>query len=127
MANIEVRKPIGSPIDEMLDPRIVKTTRYPLVFASGTTVKSFTINANALTHTIVLKMPGFSGANPTATLSIENSDDDEIYTNGGMVESSSHVMAAEKPLIGDNTVKVTLSVDPLSDGTAYVTIYLKGK
>ncbi|MCK4788127.1 MAG: hypothetical protein KAV87_30570 [Desulfobacteraceae bacterium] len=110
-----------------LHKTLMKTDRTALAFASGDTVKSFTINANALTHTIVLEMSGFSGANPTATLSVENSDSVEIYSNSGMAENADHVMAAEKPLVGDNTIKVTLSEDPLSDGTAHVSLYLRGE
>lgn len=106
---------------------LTKTYRVPLAFVSGDTVKSFVVDANALTHTIILEMPSFSGAVVTGTLSVENADGNEIYTNGGMVENDTHVMFAERPLVSSNTVKVTLSTDPSSNGTAYVSMYLKGE
>lgn len=126
-ANVTAKKPIGTDAGRYIYGDLVKIDRQSLAFATGDTVKSFTINANALTHTIILEMPTFSGAVVTGTLSIENADSNEIYTNGTMAENTDHVMATEKPLTGDNTIKVTLSTDPLSSGTAYVTVYLKGE
>lgn len=103
-----------------------KTDRIPLVFASGDTVKSFTIDIIADLTRIVFEMPNFSGAEVTGAVSIENSDGKQIYNKDGMIESETHVRAVNEPLIGENTVKVTLSTDPLSDGTCYVTLYVKG-
>lgn len=126
MADVTTKRPTGAAIVRRLHRTLVKTDRYTLAFTSGDTVKSFTINAVALTHTIVLEMPTFSGAVVTGTLSIENSDSNEIYSNGGMAENTDHVMVTEQPLVGDNTIKVTLSTDPLSSGTCYVSMYLMG-
>jgi len=103
-----------------------KTDRQPLAFATGDTVKSFTISANALTHTLVVEIPTFSGAVVTAICSIENSDSKEIYASSSLSEGSTNVIATEKPLVGENTVKITLSTDPLSSGTCYVAMYLRG-
>jgi hypothetical protein len=125
MANVNViQLPDGS--GKWLYKTLHKTDRYALSFESGDTVKSFTINARALTHTIILEMPSFSGAVVTGTLSIENSDDNEIYSNGSLAENTIHVMTTEIPLVGDSTVKVTLSGDPLSSGICYVSMYLRG-
>lgn len=103
-----------------------KTPRRELAFVSGDTVKSFTINASAITHTLVVEIPSFSGATITAICSIENSDGTEIYASSSLSENSTNVIATERPLVGDNTVKITLSSDPLSSGSCYVTIYLRG-
>lgn len=106
---------------------VIMVGKRMLAFASGTTVKSFILKATAFTHTIVLVVPTFGSASPTATLSIENSDGDEIYRNAEMAESVTHVMVTTKPLVGDNTFIVTLSTDPLGDGVCEVTVYLTDK
>ena len=116
---------IKSSIQENIDT-IEMVPRTAIAFESGDTVKSQVINTNALTNRIVLTMPTFSGAVVTATLSIENSDGEEIYSKGGLVESGTHVMITEVELVGDNTFKVTLSTDPLSSGICYLSVYLKG-
>lgn len=126
MADVDVRK-IGTLRDDMINPTLVKAPRTSLVFATGDTVKSFTINANAFTHTMILEMPAFSGAVVTGTLSIENADSVELYSEAGLAENTDHIMFAKRPLVGDSTVKVTLSEDPVSDGTCYVTLYLTGE
>jgi len=130
MADVEARRPIGNDAGRYIHGNLIKTGRKALVFASGDTVKSFTINANALTHSIIFEMPTFSGAAVTGTFSIENSDGKELYSNGGVAEGAVDMKfpedSIERPLVGDNTVKVTLSTDPLSDGTVYVTMYLQG-
>ena len=106
--------------------KIVLTSREALAFTSGDTVQSFTINeSSATTHTIILEMPDFAGAVVTGTLSIENVNGTEIYSNSGLAENTTHVMSAVKPLVGLNTVKITLSTDPLSSGTCYVSLYIK--
>lgn len=103
-----------------------KTARTPLVFASGDTVKSFTIETTGTLKKIVFEMPTFSGASVTGAVSIENSDSVEIYEKTGMIENDVHVRTVDELLVGENTIKVTLSTDPLSDGTCYVTLYLEG-
>ncbi|MCK4814688.1 hypothetical protein KA005_02870 [bacterium] len=100
--------------------------RTELAFVSGETVKSQVIRANALVNRIVLTLPAFSGATVTATLSIENPDGEEIYSKGSLVEDESHVIITEVPIIGDNTFKITLDTDPLSSGTCYLTVYVRG-
>lgn len=104
------------------------TDRYPLAFVTGATVKSFTIALTAVVKRIVLEMPAFSGANPTSKFTIENSNSKEIYESPStvMVEDEIHVISTSIPLAGEYTIKVTLSTNPLSSGTAYVTLYLEG-
>ena len=123
-ADVKVIKPRGANAERYIYKELVMVDRQPLAFTSGDTVKSFTINTNALTHTMILEMPSFSGAVVTGTFSIENSDGNEIYSESGLAENTNHVMFAVRPLTGDNTIKVTLSTDPLSSGTCYVSMYL---
>ena len=117
---------IDSKITFSLATKLAMTDRYGLAFNSGVTVKSFDLYAIALTHTIVVTMPTFSGATVTGTFSIENSYGEEIFSQGSLAESTVHVITQETPLVGKNTIKITLDTDPLSDGTVYVTMYLKG-
>lgn len=111
-----------------LHDKLVKTERTAMSIVSGTTVYSFTINATANLKRILLEMPAISGASPTAKLTIENSDSKEIYESPStvMVKDDDHVMITNVPLVGTNTVKLTLSTNPLSSAIAYVTIYLEG-
>lgn len=105
---------------------IQKTPRWPLVFASGDLSKEFTIEATGTVKRTVLEMPVFGSATVTGGLSIIDSDDVTIYDKTGMAEDDKHVRLVDEPVVGNNTVKVTLDTDPLSDGTCYVTLYLEG-
>jgi len=94
--------------------------------AADATVASFTIQAWALTHTILLKLPDWTNA-VTATISIDNPNGDEIYSNDTLARNTTHVMAVVKPLAGTNTVKVTLSGVPGgTGGDVETTLYLIG-
>ena len=107
---------------------LIKTERTALVFASGETVKSFTILTWAKITRIIFEMPSFAGAVVTGVVSIENSDGKEIYASAAGAENNTHVYSPDPgvPLVETNTVKVTLNTDPLSDGTCYVTMYIEG-
>ena len=109
-----------------LHKSLIKTARTSLAFTTGKTVLFFTIQAWANLKMIVFEMPTFTGAVVTGTVSIENSDSKEIYSKGLMAEAITHVRTVDIPLTGQNTVKVTLSTDPLSTGTCYVTLYVEG-
>jgi len=111
-----------------LHEALVKTERTALAFVSGDTVKSFTLTATAKATRIVFEMPAFSGAVVTGVVSIENSDGKEIYASASGAEDDTHIYSPDPaiPIVGTNTVKATLSTDPLSSGTCYVAIYLEG-
>ena len=113
---------------KQLHKTLMKTPRKALAFVSGDTMKSFTIEAWALVHKIIFEMPAFSGGVITGVVSIENSDSKEIYKSEPYNENDVHKIPLDptEPLVGVNTVKVTLNTDPLSDGTCYVTFYLRG-
>ena len=116
------------PINETL----AKTEREELAFVSGDTVKSFNITVSAKLLQVIFEMPSFSGAVVTGVFSIENSDGVEICTTAAisttLAENTVHQLSLDPAivLIGTNTVKVTLSTDPLSSGSCYVTLYLEG-
>jgi len=105
-----------------------KTDREALEFASGDTVKSFTVTASGEVIFILVEMPTFSGAVVTGVCSIENSDGVKISSSPTCAENTVTPFSVEPaiPLVGTNTVKITLNTDPLSSGTCYVTMYLKG-
>lgn len=111
---------------QKLNPNLQKTDRTALAFVSGDTVKSFTIKAWAKAIMVVFEMPVFSGAVVTGTISVENQDSKEIYSAGTKAENTVHVITTDIPIVGENTVKVTLSTDPLSSGTCYVSMYVEG-
>ena len=102
-----------------------KSSKEELVFATGETVKSFTIVGTHRVNRIILEMPVFAGAVVMGVLTIENEDGVEIYASADASEDNTHVYSPDKgiPLVGINTVKLTLSTDPLSSGTCSVTLY----
>jgi len=120
--------PIGDGAGKKIHDSLYQTARKSLAIVSGTTVYSYTIEATGHAERIVLEMPTISGATCTAKLTIENSDTKEIYESPStvMAENDTHVMVTSVPLVGTNTVKLTLSTNPLSSATAYVSIYLEG-
>jgi len=104
--------------------------RQTISIVSGTTVYNFTVDATAYCTKISLVMPALSGAVVTGVVSIENYNDDPVYESSACAENDDHILTPEgkgAPLVGDdNDVKLTLSTDPLSTGTAYITLYLDG-
>jgi len=112
-----------------LHEKLVKTARATISIVSGTTVyTAATIKASGLATRIILVMPALSGAVVTGVVSIENSDANVIYESAVCAENDTHILAPDPgvPIVGTNTVKLTLSTDPLSAGTAYATLYLEG-
>ena len=120
--------PLPDGAGKKIHDSLYQTPRQAISIVSGTTVYSFTIEANCYAERIVLEMPAISGAVCTAKLTIENRDSKEIYESPStvMAENDTHVMITSVPLVGTNTVKLTLSTDPLSSATAYVSIYVEG-
>lgn len=105
---------------------LARTPKTALAFGASDTVKSFTLEIAALTHTIIVIIPNWTNA-VTAVLSIENADSDEVFSSGPLFEDSTHDIITEVPLIGLNTIKLTLSGAPGgSGGTANVTVYIQG-
>jgi len=108
---------------------IKKTTARSLTFAAADTTKSFTIEANAWVHSVLVTTPNWAN-NSTATLTIVNADSKTIYTAAALAESTDHVLQdfvgfGYLPLSGTNTFTLTLSGAPGgTGGVATVTIYL---
>jgi len=104
-----------------------KTIEDTQSFAATGTTKSWTLTANALTHTIIVDVPDFTNG-ITVTLSITNSDSHEIYASAALAENTLHVIKAEVPLVGANTILLTLSgVAGGSGGDVKTTFYLQGR
>ena len=110
-----------------LDETLMKTDREELAFVSGDTVKSFTLSVSAKLEYVVIEMPTFSGADVTGVLTIENSDGVEFSESPVCEENTVNPfpLSPATPMIGTNTVKITLSTDPLSSGSCYVTMYFE--
>ncbi|GAG97988.1 unnamed protein product, partial [marine sediment metagenome] len=73
---------------------------------------------------IIVKCGACSGANPTATVAIDDNADNEIWIVAAMAESTTYTYSASEPLTGVIDIGVLPSTDPLS---AYiVTVYLRG-
>jgi len=109
-----------------LPATVTMAERQKLSFVSGVTVKSFTLKAMGFTDKIIVEMPAFGGAVVTGTLSIENMDGKEIYAEATLAEDTDYCLPPEQvPIVGKNTVKMTLSTDPLSSGDCYITVYLR--
>ena len=102
--------------------------RQTISIVSGTTVYSFTIDATANVPKILLTMPALSGAVVTGVVSIENANGDPVYQSSACAENDDYIFSPDNkvPIVGTSTVKLTLITDPLSTGTATITLYLEG-
>jgi len=109
---------------ELKRQAVYKTPRYALTFGATDTQKSFTLQANGVTHLIVLEIPNWTNTVNT-TLTIENEDGIEIYNSGAKAQNQSVKLAVQRPLHGVNTVKVSLDGQPGgTGGTVHVTMYV---
>lgn len=94
-------------------------------FASGddTEVKQ-AIPVAGILQKIIVKCGSCAGANPTATIAIDDNADNEIFTAAALAESTTYPYNISEPLVGVMDVGILPSTDPLS---AYiVTVYLRG-
>ncbi len=94
-------------------------------FVSGDTAEQkITVPVNGLLQKIIVKRSGASGAAVTATVAIDDSSDNEIFSVAALAESGTSPYSVTEPLAGYIDVGVTPSTNPLSDYT--VTVYLRG-
>lgn len=130
--------PIGIKDAEAADIFLQKSTQSPgiqmaprtgLVFGATDTSKTLTIDADGVTHTIIVELPDWTTGSPTATLAISNSDGKLLYSITGLTENtgtSPHILLVSRPLKGTSTFTITLTGQPGgSGGTAYLTIYVE--
>lgn len=115
---------------EALSPvitKVIKTVEKEVDIGAAETSCSFTITISALTHTIVCFLPAWSAA-VTGQITITNSDGREIYASvDTLAKNTVHVLAVEKPLVGENTITITLDGAPGgTGGTTATSIYLTG-
>jgi len=124
MTDIKITAP-NDGAGKKIHKTLVMTNPVTVAIAAGVAVGSFTINATALTHTIILKIPTFTNAE-TVTFSIENSNGDEIYSEESLAKNTTHVLAVVKPLVGESTVKITLTGTPGDAIEPEIIFYLTG-
>ena len=113
----------------ILHDALVYGDRTLVTIVSGTTAYTVgTITASANCTRILFEMPSLSGAVVTGVISIENPEGTVIYESAACAENDTHIIAPDPaiPIVGTNTIKLTLSTDPLSGGLGYVTPYLEG-
>lgn len=94
-------------------------------FASGDTAEvkyALPINGILLKH--IVKCGSCAGANPTATVAIDDNADNEIFSVASLAESTTYKYNLYEAVSGVIDIGVTPSTDPLS---AYVvTVYMRG-
>ncbi len=94
-------------------------------FASGDTAEvKYDLPMNGILQKIIVKCSGASGANPTATVAIDDNYDNEIFSVDTLAESTTFTYNVSEPLAGRMDIGVTPSTNPLSAYT--VTVYLRG-
>jgi hypothetical protein len=104
-----------------------KTSEQTLSFDADDLTKTFTITANALTHTIIVDTDDFTNASNTV-ITITNSDSRVIYTSGNCAENATTILSTETPIVGTNTVTATVSgVLGGTGGDVRVVIYLQAR
>lgn len=94
-------------------------------FAAGdTTEVKYALPMNGILQKIVVKCGACTGADPTATVAIDDNADIEIWTVAALAESTNYTYSVSEPFTGRIDIGVLPSTDPLS---AYiVTVYLRG-
>lgn len=118
--------PTDEDIHYHLMTRLAKTNEHSEIFLAAEQIRSYTLYANALTHTLVVVLPTFTTA-ATAVISVENSDGNEIYATSSLTEGGTHVVAIEKPFIGKHKIIITLNAASGGTHTVKITWYLQGK
>ena len=97
-----------TPMDYDIMRSLHKTIENTSSFGATGTTDSWTLVAQALTHTIVVNIPNFTNAVNTV-LSITNEDGHEVYASPSMTENGLHILKAEVPLVRSHTVTLTIS------------------
>jgi len=113
-----------------LHKSLVKTVEESITIGAEATTGSFTILASALTHTLVVVLPNWTNT-VTCVVTIANSDGENIYESAALDQNGTRVCnmtgANERPIVGTNTVTLTLSGVPGgSGGIAKTSLYLVG-
>lgn len=94
-------------------------------FASGEwDITTHSLDINGVLQKLVVICGSSGSANPTATVSIKDNADAELFTVAGLVENSTSLYSLTEPLTGTIDVAVTPSINPAA---AYdVKVYLRG-
>ena len=92
-------------------------------FESGdTTEQTIDVPINGVCQKITVKCSAASGAVVTATVAVDDNNDDEMWSVSALAESTLYKYNVNEPLSGTITIGVTPSTDPLSDYTVTVTL-----
>lgn len=94
-------------------------------FASGDTAEvKYNLPINGILQKLIVKCSACSGANPTATVAIDDNADNEIFTAASLAESTTYTYNLSEAVSGVVDIGVLPSTDPLSAYT--VTVYMRG-
>ncbi len=117
-----------------IDQRSDSTTRHPvwekkLTFFTdngGHTEVTLTVSSiNGILQKIVMVNPATTTTGTTATLTIDDNGNNEIFNSGARAENATYVFGLSEPLAGDIDFGLDLSADPTGSGQT-VTVYLRG-
>ena len=112
-----------------LHDKLVKTKKTEVSITASVLIYTvLTIKASANLTRIMLVMPELNANTVTAVISITNSDGIVIYESSACGESDTHIITPDPavPLVGTNTVILTMDKAPGGTGTASVVLYLEG-
>ncbi len=94
-------------------------------FVSGQAdATTLTVPINGILQTLHAKRSGAGGAAVTATVAINDNNDNAVFSQAGLAESGTSKFSMSEPLAGKIDFVVTPNTDPLSAYT--VTLYLRG-
>ncbi len=94
-------------------------------FAQGTaSATTHNLQINGIWQKLVVACGSSGSANPTATVTINDNADKQLFTVAGLTENSNTVYSLSEPLTGTTDIVVTPHTDPLAAYT--VIVYLRG-
>lgn len=92
----------------------------------GHTEVTLTISSlNGILQKIIVVIPVTTATGATATFTIDDNADNEIFNSGALAENDTYLFNVSEPLAGNIDFGLDLSKDPTGDGHT-VTVYLRG-
>ena len=80
---------------------------------------------NGILQKIIVVIPVTTATGATATFTIDDNADNEIFNSGALAENNIYPFNVSEPLAGNIDFGLDLSKDPTGDGHT-VTVYLRG-
>ena len=102
-----------------------KVITYTIDAGDGSAKTAQAIEVNGVLQKITCSSGAATGITGTLTLSIEDNNDDEIFTASGPAEGAVSTWSVNEPLSGVTDVYINPSDDP-TDGSWIVTVTLRG-